>query len=209
MTEWTNAAYDQHIKFTTPLPDEKFLSSLPKDIKILDVGCGYGRALRYLNDMGFKNLTGFDISKNYIDEAKRACPKAKVFVSSFEDFKPKDKYGLILLMGVIEYILSDKKQDIFFDKISRSLSNGGYVLLETFTVDFKAGWRQYIAGFINTMHFGRFKNSKGFKCHHQTIETLKKILKRHFIIESDKKRGYLTWNNSVNRGHYFILKLRT
>jgi len=78
-----------------------------------------------LNGIGFKNLTGFDISKNYIDETKRTCPKAKVFVSGFEDFEPKDKYGLILLMGVIEYISSDKKQGIFFNKISRSLSSGG------------------------------------------------------------------------------------
>jgi len=75
-------------------------------------------------------------------------------------------------------------------------------------VDFKAGWRQYLTGFINTMHFGRFKNSKGFECHHQTSKTLKRILQRHFIIESDKKRGYLTWNNSINKGQYFILKAK-
>lgn len=208
MARWISASYNQNTKFTTPLPDENFLSSLSKDIKILDVGCGYGRVLRYLDGLFFKNLTGFDISENYVDEAKRICPKAKVFISSFEDFKPKDKYDLILLMGVIEYIPSDKKQDIFFNKISRSLSNGGYVLLETFTIDFKAGWRQYITGFINTMHFGRFKNSKGFECHHQTNKTLKKILQRHFIIKSDKKIDYLTWNSNISKGNSFILKAK-
>lgn len=206
MAEWSNAKYDKQTEFTTPLPNEKFLFSLSKNIKILDAGCGYGRVLRYLDEMGFKNLTGFDISKDYIDEAKRICPEAKFFVSSFESFEPKDKYGLILLMGVIEYILSDKNQDIFFDKISKSLSNSGYVLLETFVVDFKAGWRQYITGFVNTMHFGRFRNSKGFECHHQTVISLKKILQKYFIIESEEAKRYLTWTNNACKGHSFILR---
>lgn len=206
MTEWSSATYEKQTKFTTPLPNEKFLSSLPKNIKILDAGCGYGRVLQYLEKMGFKDLTGFDISRDYIDEAKRICPKAKIFTSDFENFEPKDKYGLILLMGVIEYILSDKKQDIFFDKISRSLSSGGYVLLETFTVDFRAGWRQYITGFINTMHFGRFRNSKGFECYHRTAASLKRILQKYFIIESAEARRYLTWTNNACKGHYFVLR---
>lgn len=209
MTEWSGEIYDDNTKFTTPLPDKNFLAPLPKSTKILDAGCGYGRTLCYLYSLGFHNLTGFDVSSDYINKAKKNCPQAEVFVSSFENFNSESKYDLILLMAIIEYISNDKQQEVFFKKISRNLSNNGYVLLETFIMDFRAGWRQYLVGFIKTLHFGRFKNSKGFECHHQTVGSLKKILKKHFIIESDKKKDYLTWNNSICKGHYFILKSQT
>lgn len=62
-------------------------------------------------------------------------------------------------MGVIEYILSDREQNVFFDKISKNLSENGHVLLETFIIDFKSNWKQYLSGFIKTLHFGRFENS--------------------------------------------------
>ena len=206
MAEWSNTTYDGNTKFTTPLPDENFLASLPKDIKILDVGCGYGRTLYYLHNLGFQNLTGFDISPDYVAKAKRDCPKAEIFVSSFKDFNLRNKYDLILLMGSIEYILSDREQDIFFAKISKNLSGNGYVLLETFVMDFRANWKQYIAGFIKILHFGRFKNSKGFECHHQSVVFLKKMLRKYFIIQCDKEKDYLTWTNSIYKGHYFVLK---
>jgi len=123
--EWAETIYDKNTKFTTPFPDEKFLSSLPKNIKILDVGCGYGRTLTYLSNLGFHNLTGFDISSSYIAQAKKYCPNADVFVSSFKDFHTNKKYDLILLMGVIEYIKSDKEQEEFFKRIPQILSEKG------------------------------------------------------------------------------------
>jgi len=206
MAKWSDTTYDQNTKFTTPLPNKKFLASFPKDIKILDAGCGYGRVLRYLSDIGFKNIAGFDVSSDYIAQAKKTCPEAEVSVSSFEDFSPKDKYDLVLLMGVIEYILTDKAQSIFFDKISKSLSQNGHVLLETFTIDFKSGWKQYLLGVIRTLHFGRFKNSKGFECHHQSCTLLKKILQKYFSIEHDEKKDYQTWTGNIYHGYYFILR---
>lgn len=206
MTEWSDVIYDRNTKFTTPLPNKNFLASLSKNIKVLDVGCGYGRVLCYLRDFGFKNISGFDVSPNYIVQAKKNCPEAKVFVSNFKDFNPKYKYDLILLIGVIEYILTDEDQIIFFDKISKSLSRNGHILLETFIIDFKSNWKQYLSGFIKTLHFGRFKNSKGFECHHQLSVLLSKILQQYFVIEHDERKDYLTWTNNICKGRYFILR---
>lgn len=206
MTKWASLVYDQNTKFTTPLPSKEFLFSLSKDVKILDVGCGYGRTLNYLRKLGFRNITGFDVSPSYVTQARKNCPEAKVFVSSFKNFNPKHQYDVILLMGVIEYILTDEDQILFFDKVSNSLSQNGYILLETFIMDLKSNWKQYLSGLIKTLHFGRFKNSKGFECHHQSSVLLNKILQQYFIIEQDAKRDYLTWTNNTCKGRYFILK---
>lgn len=206
MSEWANTIYDENVKFTTPLPDEDRLTSLPKDIDILDVGCGYGRTLVYLHGLGFKKLTGFDVSENYIVRAKKDCPESNLFVADFENFNLEKKYDLILLMGVIEYVLTDKKQDIFFEKISKKLSENGSVFLETFIIDVKPNWKQYLFGLLKTFHWGRFKNSKGFECHHQSIGSLEKILQRHFVIESSVKKDFFTWTHNVCKGYHFNLK---
>jgi len=206
MKEWANTIYDENLKFTTPLPDADLLATLPRDINILDVGCGYGRTVVYLHNLGFKKLTGFDISEHYIARAKKDCIEANLFVADFKNFNLQKSYDLILLMGVIEYILTDKKQDIFFEKISRNLSEGGCVLLETFIIDVKSNWKQYLFGLVKTFHWGTFKNSKGFECHHQSIASLEKILQKHFIIESAVKKDYFTWTNSLSNGYFFSLK---
>jgi cyclopropane fatty-acyl-phospholipid synthase-like methyltransferase len=206
MKKWSDVIYDKNTNFTTPLPDENFLALLPKNVKILDIGCGYGRTLQYLNNLGFYDLTGFDISSDYVAKTKKDCPLAKVFVSDFKDYNLKDKYDLILLMGVVEYILTDKEQKIFFDKISKNLSEDGRVLLETFVMDIKSGWRQYLFGFVKTLHFGRFNNGKGFDCFHQSSASLRKILKKYFFIEYEIKKEYLTWTNNLCKGHYFVLR---
>ena len=206
MAKWAETIYDENTKFTTPLPDEKFLSSLPKNIKILDVGCGYGRTLAYLSSLGFHNLTGFDISSSYASQAKKNCPEANVFISSVKNLPVNEKYDLILLMGIIEYINSDKEQEEFFKKVSQILSDKGHVMLETFVMDFNSNWGQYVRGFIKNWHIGRFSNSKGFECHHQTPQYLKKVLGKYFTIEHDEKTDYWTWTKNICKGHYFILR---
>lgn len=206
MSKWADAIYDESVKFTTPLPDKSLLTSLSKDASILDVGCGYGRTLNYLQGLGFKKLTGFDVSEGYVNKAKKDCPTGDIFVANFENFNLKNKYDLILLMGVIEYLLTDEEQGIFFEKISKSLSSNGSVLLETFIIDIKSNWKQYLSSYIKTFHWGRFKNSKGFECHHQSVGELKKILKKHFIIESSVEKNYSTWTDNTCRGYYFNLK---
>ena len=206
MAKWAETIYDENTKFTTPLPDEKFLSSLPKNIKILDVGCGYGRTLAYLSSLGFHNLTGFDISSSHVSQAKKNCPEANVFISSFKNLPVNEKYDLLLLMGIIEYINSDKEQEEFFKKISQILSDKGHIMLETFVMDFNSNWRQYVRGFIKNRHIGRFSNSKGFECHHQTPRYLRKMLGKYFTIERDKKTDYWTWTKNTCKGHYFILR---
>jgi SAM-dependent methyltransferase len=206
MSEWVSTIYDKNLKFTTPLPDESYLISLSKDIRILDAGCGYGRTIVYLYNLGFRDLTGFDISKDYLIKARRDCPEADLFVASFKSFNLEKEYDLILLMGVVEYLLTDEEQDIFFEKISKNLFTNGHILLETFIIDLKSNWKQYLLGLIRTFHWGRFRNSKGFECHHQSIRSIKKILRKYFIIETSLRRDYSTWTGNVCKGYQFNLK---
>ena len=54
--------------FTHPL-NKEWLMQLDKEIRVLDFGCGYGRLTPILNQMGFKNITGYDASSALIKRA--------------------------------------------------------------------------------------------------------------------------------------------
>ena len=57
-------------------PDRrKFIESMPNKAKILDCGCGPGQDSEVFANLGF-NVTGIDITPEFVDMAKRRVPKA-------------------------------------------------------------------------------------------------------------------------------------
>ncbi|MBU1123743.1 class I SAM-dependent methyltransferase [Patescibacteria group bacterium] len=190
--------------FTTPFPETDVFERLSsKDAPIMDLGCGYGRVLSEISGMGYTNLSGVDISPQLVHEARKSCPNADVSIQDFSQLdtaKFNQKYELILLMGVIEYLLSDEHQEKFFKRVSELLSENGTVFLETFIFDWENLWKNYIQGFMRTCHLGRFKNKKGFECHHQSEMTLRSILQTQFDIISFTRKSLITWSGKKCNG---------
>lgn len=60
------------------------------DAKILDLGCNVGRCLNYLEERGYKDLHGVDVSKPAIDIISEVYPKvfekANIELCSFQQF---------------------------------------------------------------------------------------------------------------------------
>jgi len=52
----------------------RFFAAMPKDIGILDLGCGLGQFLYYLHIDGFHNITGIDISESQVQLARKMQP---------------------------------------------------------------------------------------------------------------------------------------
>src|ERR1022692_1770368 len=57
---------------------DDFVSCLPKESKILDIGCGTGLVAKFLTDRGFK-VIGIDISRNMLSLARQIAPAAKFY----------------------------------------------------------------------------------------------------------------------------------
>jgi SAM-dependent methyltransferase len=107
---------------------------LPSDLNtpILDLGCGSGRFLLFLQQLGYTDLTGVDWDPEKIPLARRLCPGARIFEGDLREFLAKnpDRYGLITALDVLEHF---GKREIppLLGLIKEALVPGGRVIIQT------------------------------------------------------------------------------
>lgn len=112
---------------------KRFFLPLPEDAKILDVGCGLGQFLFYLQKEGFRNVTGIDISQTQIELALQMQPDVD-FRHVDDPFKflreRPGQYDVITMNDVLEHI--DKEQLVpFLQALHESLKSGGIIIVKT------------------------------------------------------------------------------
>lgn len=88
--------------------NKEFLDSLPRDIKILEVGANVGAQLDGLQKMGFKNLYGIDINRAAIETSKANLKGIDIILGSALDLPFRDNYfDLVFTSGVLIHISPD------------------------------------------------------------------------------------------------------
>ncbi len=97
---------------------------------ILDVGCGYGFYAKELSKLG--HVTGIDVSKSIIDQARKNTPEATFYNYSLLKFPKKSSFDLIIAAEVL-YFIKDKDKAL---KILQSLGN--YLITSNFLFGFGA-----------------------------------------------------------------------
>jgi len=86
-----------------------------KKIKILELGCGWGRFCDYLRDNFNKNVeyTGVDLSQNLLDLAQKDHPKKKFICDDMVNFvrnEEQEKYDFIVITAAFQHIPSYKER---------------------------------------------------------------------------------------------------
>ncbi|MCP3965753.1 MAG: class I SAM-dependent methyltransferase [Lentisphaerae bacterium] len=105
------------------------------DCKILDVGCGPGNFLLFLDSLGFKNLTGLDpfIQKNNFMGKNKHIQIKKCQLEELNG-----QYDLIILNHSFEHMPNPQKA---FNKLCSSIAPGGHILLRVPIVNW--AWKHY------------------------------------------------------------------
>lgn len=101
--------FEEYYKSTYGIPrlemNMKFLNDLPKNIKILEVGCNIGNQLLFLKNMGFTNLTGIDVQEYALEKAKLRLPEVKFYHGTGLELPFKDgEFDLVFTSGVLIHI---------------------------------------------------------------------------------------------------------
>ncbi|MSU45405.1 MAG: class I SAM-dependent methyltransferase [Candidatus Zambryskibacteria bacterium] len=114
----------------------KFLSLLPKDATILDIGCGGGLKSKYLFDKGFK-VTGMDFSEGMIDIAKREFPEIDFLVGDIYELDSyQKKFDAVFAQAVLLHIPKDRINEAL-NKLKNKLNPNGvlYIAVKETKID--------------------------------------------------------------------------
>jgi|SRR6185437_243439 len=106
-----------------------------KDIKILDIGCGYGEWLMLLRQNGYEQTTGIDISPEQVEKA-HLLGLQDVFVADVFDFlsqNPKT-FNCITGIDIIEHFSKDELVRLL-ELIKGALTENGFAIFRTPNMD--------------------------------------------------------------------------
>jgi SAM-dependent methyltransferase len=97
-----------------------------KSIQILDLGCGYGAFIYFLQQAGYWNIQGIDCSSEQVELAKRLGITGidQMEISSYLMSVKNETFDVVLLMDVLEHFTRQELFDIL-DDVLRILRPGG------------------------------------------------------------------------------------
>lgn len=117
--------------FAHPVNTEKLSRWVQLHSRILDYGCGYGRALGFLLSKGYRNLIGMDPAPAMIDRACAEYPQ--IAFSVLDDFRdtglPAGSIDAVLLFAVLTSVPRNEDQIAIVAEITRVLRPGGVLYI--------------------------------------------------------------------------------
>ena len=98
------------------------LSSDPKNIKVLEIGCGNGFILEELIDNGIKNVYGIEPGHTSVRKA-RSDIKNRIKISTWKkDLFPKNSFDVICCFHTLDHVIDPNK---FVQDVYKSLKKDG------------------------------------------------------------------------------------
>lgn len=146
-------------------------SHFPSDLnlKILDIGCGYGAFIFALRQFGYRNVWGVDISQQQVDTAIRLGIVGIERKDIFSALQESDdaSYDCVIAFDVLEHH-SKSELIVLVDEIYRVLRNGGVLISHVPNAESPFGARIRYADFTHETAFtcssiGQLFNASGFK----------------------------------------------
>lgn len=107
-----------------------FKRNVSLDSKVLDLGCGYGSFIKFLQNNFYSNVTGVDLSGEELAVCRKLFPEYRFYQQDIEDYARTngEKYDVIYLSHVLEHI---EKVNLsgFLRDMKSLLNDGGYLII--------------------------------------------------------------------------------
>ena len=200
---WDMVANDKN--FTTPFQSDLFKKYVDINNSILDIGCGYGRTLKELYDLGYRNLIGIDFSKEMIDRARNLYSYINFYVGNGNQLNfDNNSIDSVILLGVLTCIYNKNEQQDLIREIYRILKPSGILYINDFLLNdsdlYLERYNKYREKYND---YGVFETSDGGIFRHHTKEYFDELL-IDFKSEKVKTLTYNTMNGNKSNGIYYI-----
>jgi ubiquinone/menaquinone biosynthesis C-methylase UbiE len=192
-------------KFTTHLDFNIINKYLNKNSLIVDYGCGYGRTLKQLYDVGYPKLIGFDYSSGMIERGKRSFSELDLRVSTNNSITCESNIvDAVILFAVLTCIIDDNQQIKLIEEIKRVLKPGGIIYINDFlTNNDERNTSRYTKFMSKYSTYGVFELDEGAILRHHSAEWINKLVS-DFEKEEYKEIIFRTMNGHTSNGFVFI-----
>lgn len=202
---WDEVAEEK--EFPTPFQIKKFEKHISKEMRILDVGCGYGRTLSELYNHNFKNLTGIDYSQGMINRGLRLYHYLNLIKNDGDTIPfPDNEFDAVLLIAVLTSNIKDEEQENLISEISRVLKDDGILYINDYLINQdERNLERYHKYKDKYGTYGVFELPEGAVFRHHAEEHILKLTDgfEELVFE---KTVYDTMNGHKSNGFYYIGK---
>ena len=143
---------------------------IKKDDRILEIGCGSGNLLRFIE---CNNIHGLDISKNMIKEAKKSVLSGNFSVGDAENLPYDDNFFDKVIISEVLYYLPNLDKAI--KEASRVLKKDGLLLITTLNKKYN-----FVKTIVNLFKIGVHDN---ISMSYISFKNIRKTLEKGFKIE--------------------------
>ncbi|MBS2554121.1 class I SAM-dependent methyltransferase [Catenulispora sp. NL8] len=194
-------------RFTHPL-HAPWTATVRRDAAILDYGCGYGRTMADLAELGFTDLTGVDSSAGMIGAARTQHPTMRFEVVDAPPALPfaDASFDLAVLFAVLTCIPGDTAQRRLIDELGRTLKPGGLLYVSDLLLGDDARSRERYDRFAAAHGaYGVFETSDGAVCRHHRAEHFATLLDA-FEVQDSRRIGVATMNGNAAAGIQVLVR---
>lgn len=154
--------FENQSKYYMPLVEKLF--PIRKDIRILEIGCGYGGLIYTLKKLGFYDIDAIDIIPACCEFVKRNFGINVKCIDMFDFFKENNKkYDLILAFDVVEHFNKDEIITLLLS-IFNSLKGNGIFIMKVPNGGSLSGIYIRYSGFTHELAFTPLSIEELFKC---------------------------------------------
>jgi len=192
--------------FAHPVNIEQFSRWVEPASRVLDYGCGYGRALGILDSHGYNNLIGVDPAPAMIASACQRFPAIAFEV--LDDFRnvdlPEASVDAVLLFAVLTSVPTDDGQRAILAEITRVLRPGGILYISDMWLQTDArNIERYIEGEKKYGTYGVFDLSEGVTVRHHQRPWIEELTKGYELLAHDEIQVMTMNDHPANAFQWF------
>jgi len=186
LSEQARRYWDQNAAahtFAHPL-NLDWLQALPKEARILDYGCGYGRIVHELTDAGWRNTVGVDFSAEMIERGRRAYPHLTLrHIEKTPIAEPDGAFDAATVFAVLTCIPDSDSQAALIAELRRLLRPGGLLYVSEYPLqDDERNRARYQTGATRHGVYGVWDRDDGGVFRHHTREHLRALVSAFELI---------------------------
>lgn len=177
--------------FTHPLDEGLLEQYVPREARILDYGCGYGRLTAQLAELGYRGVHGVDPSRALIERGQREHPELTlVRLTALPLPFAEGSFDAALLFVVLGVVPGDADRKALVAELARLVRPGGVLYLSDVPLQSdERHVRRYDEAAAAAPHrpYGVFSTPDGGLFRHHRPEELRELLHGHgFVIEEER-----------------------